>query len=328
MTNEDLERLAQRFGIKGASFDFLRHNENETYKVNAGDGRKFVLRIHQPFQEEMSGKQHTYEGLLGELHMLEELSRNCSLSVQTPIRDTEGNLITVVEHNGRQLNCSMLSWLEGRDLNITDVSHPELVRRLGSQIGELHTFFRGYYHKTLENRPSQGMAYNQWLAETVRKGLCLGLFTASDVDIVDETLREINELLAASAEAPSGMLRLVHGDLGLGNVIISPEGIMSFIDFGFFGQGYELLDVAMGAMMVPPEHRDVLLDGYYEVIGRSISPEDRVLLEGFALVAIIGYYAFQMPNETVHDWMRERMPRLCAEYCKPFLQGERIFSKV
>ncbi|PQP88916.1 phosphotransferase enzyme family protein [Paenibacillus sp. AR247] len=229
MTNEDLERLAQRFGIHRASFDFLRHNENETYKVNAGDGRKFVLRIHQPFQEGMTGKQHTYEGLLGELHMLEELSHNSGLSVQTPIRNSEGSLITVMEHNGRQLNCTMLSWLEGRDLNKTDVSHPELVRRLGSQIGELHTFFRGYYHKTLENRPSQGMAYNQWLAETVRKGLSLGLFTGFDVDIVDETLREINKLLAASAEAPSGRLGLVHGDLGLGNVIISPEGIMSVL---------------------------------------------------------------------------------------------------
>jgi Ser/Thr protein kinase RdoA (MazF antagonist) len=112
----------------------------------------------------------------------------------------------------------------------------------------------------------------------------------------------------------------------LGNIIRTRDGELSFIDFGFFGPGYYYTDVAMGAMMVPSELRDIFLKGYY---GNDHAGQDKlVLLEGFMLLAIIGYYVFQMENESVHVWMRERMPKLCADYCKPYLSGERIFYSV
>lgn len=40
-------------------------------------------------------------------------------------------------------------------------------------------------------------------------------------------------------------------EVSLGNIIMTPEGEFSFIDFGFFGHGYYYTDVAMGAMMIP-----------------------------------------------------------------------------
>ncbi|MNP59461.1 hypothetical protein D3C76_1544590 [compost metagenome] len=112
----------------------------------------------------------------------------------------------------------------------------------------------------------------------------------------------------------------------MGNIIITTEGEVRFIDFGFFGTGYALLDVAMGAMMLPSDRRDTFLKSYYRE--HENTANDLLQLEGFMLVAIIGYYVFQMGNEHVHSWMRERMPKLCSEYCHPFLNGESIFYKI
>ncbi len=54
--------------------------------------------------------------------------------------------------------------------------------------------------------------------------------------------------------------------------------------------------------------------------------EDKLLLiEGFMLISIIGFYAFMMGNESAHVWMREHMPKFCAKQCLPYLSGERIF---
>ncbi|MEY8745166.1 hypothetical protein AB9M62_38490 [Bacillales bacterium AN1005] len=108
----------------------------------------------------------------------------------------------------------------------------------------------------------------------------------------------------------------------MGNAILTANGDLRFIDFGFYGKGYAQTDVAMGALMLPSDRRDAFLEAYYGEKG--CSENELLQLEGFMLAAIIGFYVFQFGNEKMHDWMRERMPILCAERCKAFLRGERI----
>ncbi len=323
--DEILYRITSRFGIDRPEITFLRHNENRTYRVRDAGGSSYLLRIHEPVKESMAGLQHTYDGLLGELEMLEALAGGSSLVVQKPIRNEEGELITVIEHDGKRLNCSLLTWLEGRDVCKEDVQDAGLVQRFGQQIAELHSFYRQYQSMTVENRPAQGIAYLTEMANKIRLGLRLGLFTPADVDVIEQSILLINARLGKIGTSPASW-GLIHGDLGMGNVIVSPEGKLHLIDFGFFGPGYYLLDVAMGALIIPAEHRDTFLRGYFG--HDDLHERDFALLEGFMLVAIIGYYAFQMGNESVHTWMEERMPRLCANYCIPFLNGERIFYKI
>ncbi|WP_237691108.1 hypothetical protein [Paenibacillus caui] len=54
--------------------------------------------------------------------MLEELAGQTSLKVQSPIRNQDGDFVTIIEHEGKRLNCSMLTWLEGGDLDKKDVT--------------------------------------------------------------------------------------------------------------------------------------------------------------------------------------------------------------
>lgn len=322
MTNEKLSELLDKYDIEQPEIIFLRHNENRTYRINAGTGKSYLLRIHHPLKAGMKGLQHTYDGILGELQMLENYGSWSASEVQTPLRNKEGELITIIEHEGELLNCSVLTWVDGRDMSKDDGNNVELVKKLGEQIAELHTFFRQYEHSGMESRPSQGRAYNERMISVIQSGVEKNLFTPSDVNVIKQTLQLINSRLNDLGGEAGGPDQ-IHGDLNRSNTIITTEGEVRFIDFGFYGTGYALLDVAMGALMVPSYQRDTFLKGYY---GEYEYTEDDLLqLEGFMLVAIIGYYVFQMDNEDVHAWMRERMPKLCAEYCGPFLNGERIF---
>ncbi|MBT2765997.1 aminoglycoside phosphotransferase family protein [Paenibacillus sp. ISL-20] len=324
MRNEQLQEILKEYGIQEPEITFIRHNENRTYKVGDHDGSTYLLRIHQPVKDGMAGQQHTYDGLLGELQMLEHLSGWDQLLVQRPLRNREGELITIIEHEGKRWNSSVLTWLEGRDLHKEDVSDPVMVEKLGARVSELHRFYGQYISEGMDKRPSQGIGYNQYMIEVIKQGLAKGLFTSFDVSVIEDTISLVNSRLADRGNEEAW--GLIHGDLSLGNIIMTSDGELSFIDFGFFGPGYNYTDVAMGAMMVPSELRNIFLRGYY---GSEHTGQDKfVLLEGFMLLAIIGYYVFQMENESVHAWMRERMPKLCADYCKPYLSGERIFYSV
>jgi len=57
-------------------------------------------------------------------------------------------------------------------------------------------------------------------------------------------------------------------------------------------------------------------------------PEDAiVIIEGFMLMSVLGYYAFHMEYEKIHPWIHERMPLLCQQHCQPYLNGERILYR-
>ncbi|MCR8842380.1 aminoglycoside phosphotransferase family protein [Paenibacillus sp. SC116] len=325
MTNEILYDIVNCYDIDQPAITFLRHNENRTYRVDDALGKSYLLRIHQPVKESMVGLQHTYAGLLGELEMLDALASQSRLIVQSPLRNREDEFITVVEYEGQRLNCSVLTWLDGRDLQKEDVANRERVKQLGAQLAELHSFFLKYPHEGLENRPSQGIAYNLGMIETIKEGLKLELFTSSDLSIIEDTIVFINAHLEKVGHT-SDTWGLIHGDLGLGNIIVTTEGKLSFIDFGFFGPGYYRTDVAMGAQLIPAEHRDTFLESYYG--HTNLNFDELILLEGYMLISIIGFYAFMIGNESVHEWMRENMPQLCADHCLPYMKGERIFYKV
>ncbi|WP_172254309.1 phosphotransferase enzyme family protein [Saccharibacillus deserti] len=323
METEKLLQLLNRYDLKQPEPTFLRHNENRTYRVRDAAGTSYLLRIHDPFVPEMRGLQHRYAGILAELDMLEQWGIWSRKKVQSPVRNRQGELVTVFEEDGRMLNVSLLTWLDGRDLVKEDLYEEANIRKLGRQLAKLHEFFAQYRPTGMEARPHQGRAYNDKMAGVIRSGVGKGLFTAEDADTIEETLRLVNTRL--EGRGGDRGTDLIHGDIGLNNTIITEEGEIRLIDFGFYGTGYRLTDTAMGAMMLPSDRRELFLEAYYG--GRNWTHAQLREIDGFMLVAIIGYYVFQFGNDSMHDWMRERMPMLCADKCRPFLAGERILER-
>ncbi|TLS50134.1 aminoglycoside phosphotransferase family protein [Paenibacillus antri] len=301
----------------------LRHNENRTYKViDRSNGDAYLLRVHDPITVNLAGIQHTKQGVESELRLLEAIARRTNLAVQTPVESLSGQLVTEIEFDGRSLCCSLLRWIEGRNMTKEDLSTPDAAYNLGAQVASLHEFFSNYNEVVLQDRPDYGIRRTQKMLKQIRRGVELELFSDETYGVVEQTLELIVDRLKAGRPE---MLKqgIIHADLNMGNLLVTPLGRSVFIDYSLFGFGYRLFDVAMTALNAPRETREQVVNGYY---GQE-PPQEGIysVIEGFMLSAVLGYYAFVMENEAVHPWIRERMPQFCAQRCVPFLNDERIF---
>ncbi len=101
--------------------EFIRHNENLVYKVS--DTKKYIMRIHRPrkgFSLNIFGTSgHTKDFLNSELIILEKLNRLTDIKLQVPVRNTCGNMVSVLS-DGTLV--TVLEWIDGDDLGKTDLN--------------------------------------------------------------------------------------------------------------------------------------------------------------------------------------------------------------
>ncbi|KRE31617.1 hypothetical protein ASG81_24940 [Paenibacillus sp. Soil522] len=230
--------------------------------------------------------------------------------------------MTEFELDGRSLCCSLLHWIEGRNMTKEDLSSYDAAYNLGAQVANLHAFYGTYDKSMAADRPDYGIRRTEKMLTQIRRGVEFELFSDENFVTVEQTLKLIvNRLKAGRPETVKQ--GIIHADLNMSNILVTPLGRYVFIDYCLFGFGYHLFDVAMTALNAPRETREQVVKGYF---GQE-PPLDETysVIEGFMLSAVLGYYAFVMENEAVHPWIRERMPQFCDTRCVPFLNGESIF---
>ncbi|WP_282941341.1 phosphotransferase [Paenibacillus sp. RC67] len=317
--------IISNYDLSAPIIEFIRHNENRTYKVtDTMTGAAFLLRIHQPVTESFLGVQHTREGLASEMKLLKTLAEQTELTVQTPVLNRSGEYVTTCEIDEETICCTLLRWLHGNILSDQDLFKDENVRRLGTDMAKLHTYSRSYEGVYYSSRPEYGLERNEKMLGRILCGEQIGLFGMKERSVLEEVFKLIHHRLAA-LDIHSGTWGMVHADINLSNIIVSDEG-WSFIDFCLSGYGFYLMDVGAGALMMKEEKKELFLNSYTDACSL---PDDPVkLLEGFMLLAIFGYYAFHMQNPEKHRWIRERLPRLCDMHCKPFLEDKPIFYQL
>lgn len=322
MDNKILKLLFQ-YDIVSPEATLLRHNENRTYKViDTSNNSVYLLRVHDPLTLNLGGIQHTRQGVESELRLLEAISKRTDLMAPVPVVNRYGQLVTEFQLDGSTLCCSLLHWIEGHNLTKEDLLSSDAAYNLGAQVGSLHTFFATYDKVVPEDRPDYGIQRTEKMLKQIRRGVELELFSEENFHIVEKTLTLIVDRLRTGK---SGTLKqgIIHADLNMSNILVSPIGRYVFIDFCLFGFGYLLFDVAMAALNAPKEYREQVVTGYY---GRVLPYEEVYpIIEGFMLSAVLGYYAFVMENEAAHTRIQERMPQFCHTRCTPFLNGESIF---
>lgn len=301
-------QVIQNYAIEKPVVSYIRHNENLTYHVvDEASGQKYLLRIHQAAYASMSGIQHTPSALEAEMNLLHELNATTALRVQHPVRNVSGDWVTLwTSEEGKEICCTVLEWIEGRDIQQGERLTTEQIYDLGAQLQMLHQYGR------VENqtdrtkvRPAYGNVHeNLVMLGQLEEGVRLGIFTTEDFDLLRETFENINEQLGAYPldEKTWGV---IHGDITRNN----------------------LFDAGGAALMFNREERDVFLSGYTKQIA-PLTDRDIRLMEGFMLIFTLGYYAFQMANESRHEWMKDRMPKLCSKYCRPYVQNESIFYEL
>lgn len=350
-------QIIQNYTIEKPVVSYIRHNENLTYHVvDEASGQKYLLRIHQAAYASMTGIQHTPPALEAEMNLLHELNATTALRVQHPVRNVSGEWVTVwISEEGKEICCTVLKWIEGRDIQQGERLTTEQIYDLGAQLQMLHQY--GRVQETPEAtkgtvegrgvvdsndhqrtgremsqtdrtkiRPAYGNIHeNLVMLGQLEEGVRLGIFTTEDFDLLRETFENINEQLATYPQHGETW-GIIHGDITRNNLLITDQGI-SMIDFCLHGYGYYLFDAGGAALMFNREERDIFLSGYTKQIA-PLTDRDIRLMEGFMLIFTLGYYAFQMANESRHEWMKDRMPKLCSKYCRPYVQNKSIFYEL
>ncbi|MFK0525459.1 phosphotransferase enzyme family protein [Paenibacillus illinoisensis] len=332
-----------RYPLRKPSASFIRHNENLTYRImDEASGQKYLLRIHKAAYASMTGIQHTRPALEAEMSLLHELKSSTGLRVQKPVRNSSGDWVTVCFlENGEEICCTMLEWIEGRDIQQGEQLTTEQIHDLGMQMQTLHQYGRVQDRPDTTNtgseakdgwtgqnevRPSYGsIKENLNMLGQLEEGVRLGVFTPEDFALIRETFGKINNQLEAYPIGPETW-GVIHGDITRGNLLVTEQGI-SMIDFCLYGYGYYLFDAAGAALIFHGEERDIFLSGYTKPTAPLTKQEIR-LMEGFMLIFTFGYYAFQMANESRHEWMKDRMPKLCSKYCRPYVENHSIFYEL
>lgn len=322
-------QIIQNYTIEKPVVSYIRHNENLTYHViDEASGQKYLLRIHQAAYASMTGIQHTLPALEAEMNLLHELNATTALRVQHPVRNVSGDWVTVWKSEaGKEICCTVLEWIEGRDIQQGERLTTEQIYDLGAQLQMLHQYGR---EQNQIDRTKVRLTYgnsheNLVMLGQLEEGVRLGIFTTEDFDLLRETFENINEQLETYPHQ-AGTWGIIHGDITRNNLLITEQGI-SMIDFCLHGYGYYLFDAGGAALMFNREERDIFLSGYTQQIA-PLTDRDIRLMEGFMLIFTLGYYAFQMANKSRHEWMKDRMPKLCSKYCRPYVQNERIFYEL
>jgi Ser/Thr protein kinase RdoA (MazF antagonist) len=236
-----LRRLAvaalERYALEVERVRLLTNDFNGIFRVDAENGRKYVLRITLP------EGGHSLEEIRSEMMWLAALRRDTGLSVPSPLATRDGALVTVVEADGipEARHCVVFRWAPGPDL--ADRLTMENAEKLGALAAQLHNHAEtftppdGFWLRTKD----KVFPYQEPVV----------LFDDVYCDLVPVGRREIFHVAAERVQgaldrlAAGNVGRLViHNDLHQWNVKVF-RGEVYPLDFEDLMWGYPVQDIAV-----------------------------------------------------------------------------------
>jgi Ser/Thr protein kinase RdoA (MazF antagonist) len=289
-----LARLAHQalaaYGIAELRLTALAHGDNTTFRVDAADGERYVLRIHRPSRK-------TPNDVRSELLWLTALQQESNLVAPTPVLTCAGDVLTLASSAEvpEPRMCALLRWLPGHfvDVGLTP-AHLERVgafmarlQNSGAQFKPPDGFMRGRLDHLCGKPPGiSGTAARQTIDNPDDEAAALQLVTeicsAEDGRRVQQFIGKIRAVQRIVGQGPDSF-GLIHGDLHQENYLFH-RGEIRAIDFDDCGYGYYLYDLAVTVFNVrfrenTPLLRERLLAGYRSI--RPLSVEHEQYLDTF-----------------------------------------------
>ena len=316
---DQLQRIAdaavRRYALPAdVSVSMINLSENATYRVEAGDGRKWALRVHRE-------GYHSKAAIASELAWLMDLRAQGVVVTPRPVKGSDGQIIQDV--SGRHVVLS--DWETGTEPGIgQDLTKPFEI--LGEVTARMHGHARTWTRPTFFTRftwdfqTSLGEAKPHW--GRWRDGM--GVDAARE-KLFGRTVAVIGKRLAAYGQGPE-RFGLIHCDLRLANLLID-NGSVKVIDFDDCGFGWYMYDAATPVSFY--EHEPQVPDlieswktGYRKVL--ALAKEDEleiptfVMLRRLLLVAWIGSHSETDLARSMGLPYTEGTVELCEDYLRKF----------
>lgn len=286
------------FDLSGTEAEFLRHNENLTYRV---DGR-YLLRIHKP--AEGLHVQHDPDIRRAELAFLRHLA-NTGLNVQRPIAEA-----VLPDGTG----ATLLTWLKGHSLTRDSMSL-DVLRQAGELAFHMHDTACSFHHEALRRYDAEHV---RSLRKMIRSMGERHHLNQDEISAADNAAQVIAERLDAVADA----FIAIHCDLSASNLLLTPTGLAP-IDFSLCGLGHPMHDLAilMGNIGSMAE-RQAVAEGYTQSGGHIDLP----LLDAGLTLGLLEALAFHADTWPKEPWFAPRLTRWANEMLRPLADGKPLLD--
>ena len=314
MTSEQL--LCQALGLYNLQQpepEFIRHNENMTYRINCAD-KTYVLRIHKPVEGFSTGifnmNHRRAELVYSELDIIYALKNGTDLPMQTPVCGINGGLVQSLSDN---TPVTLLEWVEGETVENAGTT-PEILKYSGKLMAEMHAFF---LQKSELSKRYIRYDYDQTIlpriAERIESAARAEILTTEQMRTVlkalDEICRRFDELDSIQEK------HLVHADLGKSNVIIAPDGRLTPIDFSLCGYSHFYMDIGgIFGLDCNDEGRKHIIEGYKSVRNCVINPR---YIEPYLALSVLLFIAGQYERAKDWAWFPGHMERWRRDIFEP-----------
>jgi Ser/Thr protein kinase RdoA (MazF antagonist) len=298
-----LSLALERYGVpEQATVEFIRHGENETYRVEAPGG-PIALRLAR------SG-YHTVGAVRSEVAWMSAL-REYGIHTPPAVRGLDGEAVQEIPlPDGSTRVAVAFDWVQGNPL--TEVENPGAWVQLGEIIARVHG------HGTRWNRPV-GFERPAWDEETLvgdapRWGNPCpdGIWPEPQLHLILKAREVVRERMAQFGKAPE-RFGLIHADLGFENVLIGPDGQTVLLDFDDSGPSWFLYEFA--SVLYPYGHTErlsellgALVEGYQRV--RPMSDHDLGELPTFLMARRLATLGWTFSRAGTAHARRQRMIRL------------------
>ncbi len=313
---ELVQDFLKMYDITVQKIELLRHNENMTYRVMALEG-EYVLRIHKPVDTMslslLSGNIKAETLINGEMELLGYLNKQSELGTQAPIKNRDGNFVTMVgEYYG-----TLIRWVSGECLVKEQVT-VTCAEKIGRMLAKMHNTLDG--HRSM-NRYSYGQDLVERMIGFYKDTLKHSVIGAKQLEIIGKMLEKIKEMLDEDYDD----MIVVHNDLGESNLLVSRENIVP-IDFSLSGICVREMDLAsLYCHFEDAGIRHAILTGYRDMSEYNISEEKIDVCICYQLLFFI-FSQFQVIQR--QGWFKEALGYWCEEIFCRILQGERIQSEI
>jgi Ser/Thr protein kinase RdoA (MazF antagonist) len=227
------EALTQ-YALPIRQLTLLAHLENTTFRAEAQDGRRFLLRISRP------GK-HTLEEVRSEMAWLCALRRETRLLVPDPVVTQGGDLATLVAAAGvpEPRICVVTQWVAGHFLNAGLT--PQRLQRVGALTARLHAHAQTFAPPPAFTRASVARLDETW-EEAILARVAV-VRPPDEVALLRTAIQQIRALVNLLGEE-SDARGLIHADLHQENYLFDAREAGA-IDFDDCGYGPYLYDLAV-----------------------------------------------------------------------------------
>lgn len=323
-----IQESLERYDFKNPKLEFIRHNENITYKV-LDELNTYVLRVHKPIEGFSLGihqrDQEIFKYIESEMQLIDYAKRCMNTPIQKPVKNKMGEFVSVLQDG----TCvTVLEWVQGDTINNIPMTET-IGKTIGTMIAELHKCFNELENNE-DNRPVKNVLnhdikrymYDQKMLDVIEVELSLivrdGLMEKDKVDIMKDAVRVIKGIMDELDEMQN-MSGIVHADLSPSNLIFSNEKIVP-IDFSLSGYGFYYMDIGL----IVSQYKDnnikrSIVSGYEETMQKEIPLR---YIEAFIALGVILFIVCQYDKVRTQDWFDGAVKRWCETIFNPLINGK------